>query len=224
MILVVEDDEAIGQALVGVLESQGFGVALIGTGGEAVTMVVSVRPDLVLLDLGLPDIDGVAVCRRIRTIDAALPIVMLTARHSEIDVVMGLDAGADDYVTKPFSLAELLARVRAHLRRPTPTPSEAQISVGDVVIDRESRRVWVSDKEIDLRAREFELLAYLADAAGTAVPRERIMTEVWDEHWFGSTKTLDVTMASLRRKLGEAAGVPSRITALRGVGYRFERP
>jgi DNA-binding response OmpR family regulator len=140
---------------------------------------------------------------------------------------MGLDAGADDYVTKPFSLAELLARVRAHLRRPTPTPSEAQISVGDVVIDRESRRVWVSDKEIELRAREFELLAFLAEAAGTAVPRERIMTEVWDEHWFGSTKTLDMHISSLRRKLGETTGDESnvsRITTLRGVGYRFEKP
>jgi DNA-binding response OmpR family regulator len=227
MILVVEDDEAIGQALVGVLESQGFGVVLVGSGGEAVTMVASVRPDLVLLDLGLPDIDGVEVCRRIRAIDAALPIVILTARHSEIDVVMGLDAGADDYVTKPFSLAELLARVRAHLRRPTPTPSAARITVGDVVIDRESRRVWVSDTEIELRAREFELLAYLADAAGTAVPRERIMSEVWDEHWFGSTKTLDMHISSLRRKLGETVSddaTASRITTLRGVGYRFEKP
>ena len=179
---------------------------------------------------GLPDLDGVEVCRRIRRDDAHVPIVILTARHSEVDVVLGLDAGADDYVTKPFRLAELLARVRAappaleRDRRGRPRPS---VTVGDVELDRDARRVRVAGAEVELRAREFDLLAFLMEHAGVAVTRERIMSEVWDEHWFGPTKTLDMHISALRRKLGETVGdesAPSRITTLRGVGYRFELP
>ena len=162
--------------------------------------------------------------------DAHVPIVILTARHSEVDVVLGLDAGADDYVTKPFRLAELLARVRAHLRR------SSAITAAGGAGDRASvtssstatpRRVRVDGEEVELRAREFDLLAFLMDKAGVAVTRERIMSEVWDEHWFGPTKTLDMHISALRRKLGETVGdesAPSRITTLRGVGYRFELP
>jgi DNA-binding response OmpR family regulator len=226
-ILVVEDDDAIGRALVGALASQGFAATWATAGKDAIDRVRTARPDLVLLDLGLPDLDGVEVCRQMRALDPVMPIVILTARHSEVDVVLGLDAGADDYVTKPFRLAELLARVRAHLRRPQGEAAPARLEVGDVEIDLDSRRVRVAGQEIELRAREFELLAYLAGVAGTAVTRERIMTEVWDEHWFGSTKTLDMHISSLRRKLGETVGdedAPSRITTLRGVGYRFELP
>ena len=226
-ILVVEDDAAIGRALVSALGSQGFDVDWATTGADAIARCVSSGAQLVLLDLGLPDLDGVEVCRRLRALDARLPIVILTARHSEIDVVLGLDAGADDYVTKPFRLAELLARVRAHLRRPQPNATPDRLSVGDVEIDRDGRRVRVGGEEVDLRAREFDLLTFLVESAGTAVTRERIMTEVWDEHWFGSTKTLDMHISSLRRKLGETVGdedAPSRITTLRGVGYRFEIP
>ncbi len=224
-ILVVEDDEAIGRALVGALTAQGFRVDLTPSGNQALASSVNERPDLVLLDLGLPDLDGVEVCRRLRALDAALPIVILTARHSEIDVVLGLDAGANDYVTKPFRLAELLARVRAHLRRSATVNTPARIELGDVVIDRDARRVFVAGEEVELRAREYELLVFLAESAGTAVTRERIMTEVWDSNWFGSTKTLDMHISSLRRKLGETVGAEpsvSRITTLRGVGYRFE--
>jgi DNA-binding response OmpR family regulator len=223
-IVVVEDDDAIGRALVGTLTAQGFDTEWAHDGLSAIALVEATRPGLVLLDLGLPDLDGIEVCRRLRTLDPVLRIVILTARHDEVDVVLGLDAGADDYVTKPFRLAELLARVRAHMRR-SETPEADHLAIGDVEIDTAARRVRVDGREIDLRAREFELLVFLARHAGSAVTRERIMTEVWDEHWFGSTKTLDMHISALRRKFGETVGdddAPSRITTLRGVGYRFE--
>jgi DNA-binding response OmpR family regulator len=224
-VLVVEDDEAIARGLSAALRTQGFGVVHAATGAEALARAAD-APDLVLLDLGLPDLDGVEVCRRLRAEWPYLPIVVLTARHAEVDVVLGLDAGADDYVTKPFGLAELLARVRAHLRRTRPT-EDAVLAIGDVEIDRDARRVRVRGQEIELRAREFELLAFLMTEAGNAVTRERIMSEVWDEHWFGSTKTLDMHISSLRRKLGDRAdddGPAAHITTLRGVGYRYELP
>jgi DNA-binding response OmpR family regulator len=226
-VLVVEDDDAIGKALSGALRAQGLGVAWVTTGAGALERAAGGDVRLVLLDLGLPDLDGVEVCRRLRAGDAQLPIVMLTARQSEVDTVLGLDAGADDYVTKPFRLPELLARVRAHLRRSRPdtVAPTGPITVGDVEIDPGARRVRVAGREVELRAREFDLLAFLMAEAGSAVTRERIMTTVWDEHWFGSTKTLDMHISALRRKLGEVNGdeaTPSRITTLRGVGYRFE--
>jgi DNA-binding response OmpR family regulator len=223
-ILVVEDDEPIGRALTGALESQGYEVDWVTAGREALALASAHHPALVLLDLGLPDLDGVEVCRRLRAEDATVPIMILTARHAEVDVVLGLDAGADDYVTKPFRLAELLARVRAHLRRPQNAEPDGRLAVGDVEVDRGARRAWVGGRELDLRAKEFDLLAFLVEEAGSAVTRERIMTAVWDEHWFGSTKTLDMHVSALRRKLDESATGPSRITTLRGVGYRFEVP
>jgi DNA-binding response OmpR family regulator len=226
-ILVVEDDESIGRALVGALESQDYSVEWVATGRAALDAMTDTPPEFVLLDLGLPDIDGIEVCRQLRHANEAVPIVMLTARHEEIDIVLGLDAGADDYITKPFRLAELLARVRAHLRRPSAGDQAAgTVHVGDVEVDREARRARLDGEELDLRAKEFDLLAFLVSQAGSAVTRERIMSEVWDEHWFGSTKTLDMHVSALRRKLGESVGdddTPSRITTLRGVGYRFER-
>jgi DNA-binding response OmpR family regulator len=227
LILVVEDDEPIARALAGALRSQGFGVEIAATGGEALAKAGPSGAGLVLLDLGLPDLDGVEVCRRLRREQADLPILILTARHAEVDVVIGLDAGADDYVTKPFRLPELLARVRAHLRRQRAGTDARRLAVGDVEVDLDARRVLVGGDEVDLRAREFELLAFLMSAAGNAVTRERIMSAVWDEHWFGSTKTLDMHISSLRRKLGERPGepdAPSRISTLRGVGYRYEVP
>jgi len=219
-LLLVEDDETIGSTLVRALDAQGYSVAWVRSGGQALESLTGV--DLVLLDLGLPDLDGVEVCRRIRRVDPVLPVVMLTARQSEVDVVIGLDAGAVDYVRKPFALTELLARIRVHLRIVSAS-SEPIVEVGDVRADPAARRAWVADTEVELRAKEFDLLVVLMRDAGRVVTRERLMSEVWDEHWFGSTKTLDVTMASLRRKLGEGVGEASRITPLRGVGYRFER-
>jgi DNA-binding response OmpR family regulator len=227
-LLVVEDDGTIGRGLSQALSGQGYLVRWAPTAAEALQAVAEDPPDLVLLDLGLPDADGVEVCRRIRAAGPRTTIVILTARSEEIDVVVGLDAGADDYLTKPFRLAELLARVRAHLRRTEPVSSSGRLRAGDVEVDPTARRAWLGEKEIELRAKEFDLLALLVSCAGEAVSRERIMSEVWDEHWFGSTKTLDMHVSALRKKFGETGdgtgAVASRITTLRGVGYRLERP
>jgi DNA-binding response OmpR family regulator len=183
--------------------------------------------DMALVDLGLPDLDGVEVCRRLRASSPGLVLVVLTARTDEMDVVVGLEAGADDYLTKPFRFGELLARIRAHLRRQAVLPpSQERLAVGRLAVDVAARRVTIDDVEVALRTKEFELLARLAGDAGNAVSREALMADVWDAHWYGSTKTLDVHVAALRRKLAAAAGpsAPPPITTLRGHGYRMERP
>jgi DNA-binding response OmpR family regulator len=222
-VLLVEDDTKIGGGVAQALEHSGYDVVWVTNGRSALDSAADRPPSLVLLDLGLPDTDGLDVCARLRAATPDATIVMLTARTEEIDVVVGLDAGADDYIGKPFRLAELLARVRAHLRRPHGRSDGADASVGPLVVDRASRRVWCRGSEIDLRPKEFELLALLVDNAGRALSREQIMSDVWDEHWFGSTKTLDMHISSLRRKLSEC-GDEVVITTLRGVGYRLERP
>ena len=225
---MVEDDTTIGGGLLDTLSAQGYACAWVTTGADALARAEAERPDLVLLDLRLPDIDGVEVCRRLRAAGTAGTIVMLTARRDEIDAVIGLDAGADDYVTKPFRLAELLARLRAHVRRQQapsgPSPDGARLAVGDLELDGAARRAWLAGTELDLRPKEFDLLALLMAEAGRALTRERIMAEVWDAHWFGSTKTLDMHIAALRRHFGERGDEGSRITTLRGVGYRLEPP
>jgi DNA-binding response OmpR family regulator len=224
-ILIVEDDATIAAGLRRAIESEGWAATVTGTAAEAFAATASVTPDLVLLDLGLPDRDGIGLCADLRAAAPNAVIVMLTARAEEIDVVVGLDAGADDYVTKPFRLAELLARLRAHLRR-GPAANGAVtprvLDAGDVHIDVASRRAWVGDEELSLRPKEFDLLTSLVVAAGTVMTREEIMSTVWDEHWWGSTKTLDIHISSLRRKLGEQQSERSRIATLRGVGYRFD--
>jgi len=215
-LLIVEDDEVIGRSLCRALEAAGYGVRWVRTGAEA---AASTGMRLVILDLGLPDIDGLEVCRRLRATEPDVEILILTARGAEIDVVVGLDAGADDYLAKPFRLAELLARVRARLRRER--DDGERIQVGAVTVDRGARQVFVSGDELELRPKEFDLLWALAEDAGRVVRRERLMDDVWDEHWHGSTKTLDVHIAGLRRKL-EEAGVEQSITTLRGIGYRLD--
>jgi DNA-binding response OmpR family regulator len=221
-VLVVEDDRSIGQGLVQALRDAEYDAVLTETGGAALAELDVVAPDLVLLDLGLPDVDGVDLCRQIRRRHPDMRIVMLTARTDEIEVVVGLDAGADDYLTKPFRLAELLARLRAHLRRPSPSAAEAleTLVAGDLSVDVPARRVWLAGEQIELSPKEFDLLTFLLARAGQAVTREQIMSEVWDEHWFGSTKTLDMHMSTLRRKIGDDD--QHVISTIRGVGYRLE--
>ena len=217
-LLLVEDDASIAEPLVAALQREGHDVAWSPTGQKGLASV-GPETDLVLLDLGLPDVDGLEVCRQLRQRLPDLPVLMLTARAEEVDAVVGLDAGADDYVTKPFRLAELMARSRAALRR---APAPAVITVQDVRIDLAARRAWRGDAELDLSAKEFDLLALLAGEAGRAVTRDRIMREVWDEHWYGPTKTLDMHISWLRKKLGDDPAAPRLITTLRGVGFRFE--
>jgi DNA-binding response OmpR family regulator len=218
-ILLVEDDDAIASGLVRVLDSQGYTVHRLARGAPALAAAGD-DIGLVILDLGLPDIDGIDVCRRLRVARPELAILILTARDQELDVVTGLDAGADDYLVKPFRLSELLARVRAHLRRgaaAAPEDHAAPLRAGEVTVDRSARRAWNGGDELALRPKEFDLLVLLVAEAGRAVTRERIMREVWDTDWMGSTKTLDTHVLALRHKVGSDA-----ITTLRGVGYRFE--
>jgi len=223
-LLVVEDDETIGRLLQSTLRSQGHEVTWQRTGHSAVQQAAHITADLVLLDLGLPDLDGVEVCRRLRAVCPDGVIVMLTARDQEMDVIVGLEAGADDYLTKPFRLIELLARVRAHLRRAAPDAQpKPPVVVGGLVVDGAARRAMLGGREVVLRAREFDLLARLAAEPDVAVSRQTLMADVWDEHWFGSTKTLDVHIAAVRRKLEEVAVADApRIVTLRGYGYRLE--
>jgi len=218
---VVEDDDAIASGLVRVLDGQGYAVRRVDRGRPALAAAGD-DVGLVILDLGLPDVDGIDVCRRLRISRPELAILILSARDQELDVVAGLDAGADDYLVKPFRLSELLARVRAHLRRAAAVadrdPAET-VSAAGVTVDPAARRAWRDGAELDLRPKEFDLLALLVAEAGRVVSRERIMRDVWDTDWLGSTKTLDMHVLALRRKLGAEA-----ITTLRGIGYRFEAP
>jgi DNA-binding response OmpR family regulator len=219
-VVVVEDDDGIGASLRRTLAGQGYGVTWARTAGEAAD-VISADTDIVILDLGLPDGDGLELCRALRDRSPAPQVLIVTARDGEADVVLGLDAGADDYLVKPFRLAELLARVRACARRAD--GDRDRIAIGDLTIDVGARTVAIGDDAVELRPKEFDLLAALAFDAGRVVSRDRLLREVWDEHWFGSTKTLDIHIWALRRKLDPVDG-PSRIATVRGVGYRLESP
>jgi DNA-binding response OmpR family regulator len=221
LILVVEDDERIGISLSRALEGAGYLTVWVTTGASALSGVATEQPRLVLLDLGLPDVDGLEVCRQLHRTHPDIDVIMLTARDDELDIVTGLDTGAVDYITKPFKLAELLARIRAQLRRTDHPRAAERIVVGDLVVDVNAHRVFVDGTEVAMRAKEFDLLTRLAGDAGHTVSREQLMADVWDEHWFGSTKTLDFHIAALRQKL-DRPGTVSRITTVRGVGFRFE--
>jgi two-component system, OmpR family, response regulator RegX3 len=216
-ILLVEDDDAIALPLVKGLGREGYDVDRVATGSEALE---ADGADMILLDLGLPDMDGFEVCRKLRS-GSNVPIIVVTARGEEIDRVIGLELGADDYMVKPFGLRELVARIRAILRRATPatiaTPDEGVQRIDDLEIDRRTHRVKIGDDVIDLTPKEFDLLALLAEDPGALRTRADILDQVWDPHWYGPTKTLDVHVASLRRKLGD----PGWIETVRGVGFRL---
>jgi DNA-binding response OmpR family regulator len=217
-LLVVEDDETIGAPLEEGLEREGFTVTRVASGREALAAPAT---DLVLLDLGLPDLEGTEVCRQLRA-RSSVPIIVLTARGDELDRVMLLELGADDYVIKPFGFRELVARIRAVRRRAdgrvTTDDQSSSQHIGALTIDRRTRRVQVAGHEVNLTPKEFDLLAKLAEDPGAVVLRDDIIAEVWDEHWWGPTKTLDVHISSLRRKIGD----PDCIVVIRGVGYRLE--
>jgi len=218
-VLLAEDDPAISEPLARALRREGYDVD-VRADGRAALEGVQQNPDLVVLDLGLPYIDGLEVCRRIRAEGRSVPVLILTGRSDEGDLVVGLDAGADDYVTKPFRLAELLARVRALLRR---HPIDPGSSDAVVRIDSAGRRAFFNEDELQLTAKEFDLLRVLVREQGKVVSREQLLREIWDTVWFGSTKTLDMHISVLRRKLGDDAAKPRYIATVRGVGFRFER-
>ena len=219
-VLLVEDDPAISEPLARALGREGYEVRSHGTGRGALSDIAGA--DLVVLDLGLPDMDGLDVAREIRSQGSSLPILVLTARTDEVDMVVGLDAGADDYVTKPFRLAELLARVRALLRRAGSEFQDDTLEVQDIKIDVSAHRAFQDGRELQLTAKEFDLLRILVKEAGNVVPRQVIMQEVWGSDPAGSTKTLDMHISWLRRKLGDDAAYPYYISTVRGMGFRFE--
>jgi DNA-binding response OmpR family regulator len=221
-LLLIEDDDGIAVPLVRTLEREGYTVERVSDGLTGLERVRAGDVELIILDLGLPDIDGLEVCRRARANGVDAGILILTAREGELDRVVGLDLGADDYLAKPFGLAELLARARALLRRSTARPARAPAAAAadGLRVDPAARRVWVGDRELALTSKEFDLLALLHGERGSVLRRERLMDEVWDANWFGSTKTLDVTIGRLRQKL-EDAGSPARLVTVRGVGFRL---
>lgn len=219
-ILVVEDERTISEPLTESLQREGFDPRLASTLGDARTAVEQSAPDLILLDVMLPDGDGRDLAKEIRK-RSDIPIIMLTARAEEIDRVVGLELGADDYVVKPFSMRELVARIRAIMRRGKLNERRGPIDVGQIHLDPASRTVTKSGRPIDTAAREFDLLHMLMANAGQVLRREEIMDEVWDPHWFGPTKTLDVHISWLRKKIEDDPAVPRYITTIRGVGFRF---
>ncbi len=215
-VLLIEDDLTIASPLVRGLEREGLSVQHVECGAGARDVLAASPPDVVLLDLGLPDVDGFELCREVRA-KSGVPIIVVTARGEEIDRVVGLELGADDYVVKPFGFRELVARIRAVVRRGAGRPDQAEPTLGPLLVDRRTRRALVDDQPIVLTPKEFDLLALLADDPGAVCSRQRILDEVWDPNWYGPTKTLDVHIASLRRKLGH----PELIETVRGVGYRL---
>jgi two-component system response regulator RegX3 len=225
-ILMVEDEESITVPLSEALEREGFDTQVAGTAAEALELARRAGPDLVLLDVMLPDGSGYDVCRELRR-DSAVPIIMLTARGEETDRVVGLELGADDYIVKPFSAREVAARIRAVLRRAGATPAaegDGALEIAELRLDPARRSATLGNEELDLTRKEFELLELLMREAGSVVTRERLIDEVWDVNWFGSTKTLDVHVSTLRRKLGDDPGSPRFIHTVRGVGFRCSGP
>jgi two-component system, OmpR family, KDP operon response regulator KdpE len=224
-LLVVEDDERIRSALIRALRERGHAVSSAATALAGLRQAVDERPDLVVLDLGLPDLDGRELLRMLRAV-SAVPVIVATARDDDESVVQALDAGADDYVVKPFAAGQLEARIRAVLRRAAGVADAAQapVTVGDLVVDPRRRRVTIGGEAVELSPKEFDLLAHLAARAGTVVSKRELLTEVWQLPFGGSDKTVDVHLSWLRRKLGESAAAPRLLQTVRGVGVRLAEP
>jgi len=229
-ILVVEDEESFVEALQISLSREGFEVHVATDGVMALERFRQVTPDLVLLDVMLPRVSGIDVCREIRSM-SAVPIIMVTAKASEIDTVVGLEVGADDYVTKPYRIRELIARIRALLRRSSldqtgeiDLPADSEIRVGDVTLDPEEHRVTVDGDDVSLPLKEFEVLHLLLANAGRVMTRETLIDRVWGADYVGDTKTLDVHIKRLRSKVEPEPGMPQRIVTIRGLGYKYQRP
>jgi two-component system, OmpR family, response regulator RegX3 len=212
-VLIVEDEDAIAEPLSEGLRREGFEVSRVATGEAALSAPL---PDIVLLDLRLPDVNGFDVCRGLRR-RSNVPIIIVTAKGEEADRVIGLELGADDYLVKPFGVRELVARIRAVMRRARGSETPGPVQAGAVEVDRRARRATLDGRELSLTAKEFDLLALLADDAGAVVSRQRILEEVWQTAWYGSAKTIDVHVSSLRKKLGD----PSWIETVRGIGFRL---
>jgi DNA-binding response OmpR family regulator len=223
-LLVVEDDERIRAALIRALRERGHAVSSAGTALAGLRQAVEDRPDLVVLDLGLPDLDGRELLRMLRAV-STVPVIVATARDDDDSIVQALDAGADDYVLKPFQAGQLEARIRAVLRRANGADAEpTPVSVGELTIDPRSRRVTLTGAPVELAPKEFDLLAYLAARAGTVVSKRELLSEVWQLPYGGSDKTVDVHLSWLRRKLGESAAEPRLLQTVRGVGVRLAEP
>lgn len=229
-ILIVEDEESYVDALQISLTREGFDVHVATDGVMALELFEQVTPDLVLLDVMLPRISGIDVCRQIRA-TSAVPIIMVTAKASEIDTVVGLEVGADDYVAKPYRIRELIARIRALLRRSVNVPTDdsdvaidSAIRVGTVELDPEEHRVTVDGTDVTLPLKEFEVLRLLLVNAGRVMTRETLIDRVWGADYVGDTKTLDVHIKRLRSKVEQSPGAPQRIVTIRGLGYKYERP
>ena len=220
-VLVVDDEPTLVETLRYNLEREGYKVVAAGDGDKAIHLARSERPDLIILDLMLPAVNGIEVCRVLRR-EMDLPILMLTARTGEVDKVVGLEMGADDYVTKPFSTRELLARVRALLRRTTQPAEEEVIISGDLRVDLKRREVTRNDKRLELKPKEMELLLYFLRNKGRAFTREQLLREVWGYDFYGDSRTVDVHVSWLRQKIEDQASKTVRILTVRGVGYRFE--
>jgi DNA-binding response OmpR family regulator len=222
LVLLVEDERSIAEPFSKALQRAGFRTTLARTGAEAISLADEETPDVILLDLALPDGDGRDVCRRIRR-ESMVPIIMVTASCSITDRVVGLELGADDYVIKPFATGEVVARIRAVLRRGRADADDpaSGLVIQDLRIDRGARRAWLGARELELARKEFDLLERLGRDAGRVVTREQLMSDVWDVNWFGSTKTLDVHISWLRRKLGDDPADPRYIRTVRGVGFRL---
>ena len=223
---MVEDEPSITAPLTEALEREGFDSAVARTAAEGVSLAGDLEPDLVLLDVMLPDGSGYDVCRELRR-DSDVPIIMLTARGEETDRIVGLEVGADDYVLKPFSARELVARIRAVLRRarqPEPPAGDEPLEIGDVLLDQARHEVTQAGRPIELTRKEFEVLRLLMRNAGAVVSREQLIEDVWDVNWFGPTKTLDVHVSALRKKLSDDPAAPRYVHTVRGVGFRFAAP